>query len=128
MPETPDNGTGYTALEYGTYHLMQICSEDLRKMFIRSFDSRYDSSRRIWSCALIYAVNGFRPLTAMSLLYRNSILSVTAPDLKLGETAMKNQLESLGGVIPSQGSFRLCSQRESGRLRFCGMTFRAPQP
>jgi len=32
----------------------------------------------------------------MSLLYRNSILSVTAPDLKLGETAMKNQLESLG--------------------------------
>ena len=75
---------------------MQICSEDLRKMFIRSFDIRYDSSRRIWSCALIYAVNGFRPLPAMSLLYRNSILSVTAPDLKLGETAMKNQLESLG--------------------------------
>ena len=96
VPKTPDNGTGYTALEYGTYHLMQICSEDLRKTFIRSFDSRYDSSRRIWSCALIYAVNGFRPLTAMSLLYRNSILSVTAPDLKLGETAMKNQLESLG--------------------------------
>ena len=96
MPETPDNGTGYTVMEYGRYHFMQICSEDLRKMFIRSFDIRYDSSRRIWSCALIYAVNGFRPLPAMSLLYRNSILSVTAPDLKLGETAMKNQLESLG--------------------------------
>lgn len=92
----PDKDTGYAVLEYGTYHLMQICSEDLRKMFIRSFDGRYDSSRRIWSCALIYAVNGFRPLTAMSLLYRNSILSVTAPDLKLGGTAMKNQLESLG--------------------------------
>ena len=55
-----------------------------------------DEVRRIWALVLIYAVNGFRPISAISPLYRKSCLVVSYPALKMRETAISNILENLG--------------------------------
>ena len=86
---------GYTVLEYGAYHLAEECAGEIKLQFKEAFGNS-DNAKRIWVLALIYAVNGFRPVSAISLLYRKSSLSVVYPSLKLGETAISNILENLG--------------------------------
>ena len=91
----PNESTEYTVLEYGAYHLAEECAEEIKAQFQQAFGNG-ESAKRIWVLALIYATNGFRPISAISLLYRKSSLSVAYPDLKMGETAVSNILENLG--------------------------------
>ena len=91
----PNENAGYTVLEYGAYHLAEECATGIKAQFQQAFGKSEDA-KRIWVLALIYAVNGFRPISAISLLYRKSCLSVSYPALKLGETAISNLLEDLG--------------------------------
>ena len=91
----PNENVGYTVLEYGAYHLAEECADELKAQFQQSF-GKGEYAKRIWVLALIYAVNGFRPISAISLLYRKSALSVSYPALKMGETAVSNILENLG--------------------------------
>ena len=91
----PNENAGYTVLEYGAYHLAEECASGIKAQFQQAFGKSEDA-KRIWVLALIYAVNGFRPISAISLLYRKSCLSVSYPALKLGETAISNLLENLG--------------------------------
>lgn len=86
---------GYTVLEYGAYHMAEECAGDIRAQFQQAFGKGEDA-RRIWVLALIYSVNGFRPISAISLLYRKSSLAISYPALKMGETAVSNILENLG--------------------------------
>ena len=91
----PNEEAGYTVLEYGAYHLAEECALEIRGQFLQAF-GRGDNAKRIWVLALIYAVNGFRPISAISLIYRKSSLSIIYPDLKMGETAISNILDHLG--------------------------------
>lgn len=91
----PNEDTGYTVLEYGAYRLAEECSTEIKAQFQEAF-GRDDNAKRIWALALIYAVNGFRPISAVSLLYKKSCLAVAYPSLKMGETAISNILEHLG--------------------------------
>ena len=91
----PNENAGYTVLEYGAYHLAEECADEIKAQFQQSF-GKGEYAKRIWVLALIYAVNGFRPISAISLLYRKSSLSVSYPALKMGETAVSNILENLG--------------------------------
>lgn len=91
----PNKNVGYTVLEYGAYHLAEECADDIKSQFQQAF-GKGDEAKRIWVLALIYSVNGFRPISAISLLYRKSCLAVSYPTLKMGETAVSNILENLG--------------------------------
>ena len=91
----PNEGAGYTVLEYGAYHLAEECAVEIKTQYQQAFGKGEDA-KRIWALALIYAVNGFRPISAISLLYRKSALAVSYPELKMGETAVSNILEKLG--------------------------------
>jgi len=91
----PNEEVGYTVLEYGAYHLAEECASEIKAQFQQAF-VKCDDAKRIWALALIYAVNGFRPISAISLLYRKSSLSIAYPDLKMGETAISNILDHLG--------------------------------
>ena len=91
----PNENIGYTVLEYGAYQLAEECASDIRISFQKAF-GQSDAAKRIWVLALLYAVNGFRPISAISLLYRKSSLAVSYPELKMGETAVSNILENLG--------------------------------
>jgi hypothetical protein len=91
----PNEDIGYTVLEYGAYHLAEECSTEIKAQFLEAF-GRDDNAKRIWVLALIYSVNGFRPISAISLLYKKSSLAVAYPSLKMGETAVSNILEHLG--------------------------------
>ena len=91
----PNENTGYTVLEYGAYHLAEECANEIKSQFQQAFGKGEDA-KRIWVLALIYSVNGFRPISAISILYRKSSLAVAYPALKLGETAVSNILENLG--------------------------------
>ncbi len=91
----PNESAGYTVLEYGAYHLAEECADEIKAQFQQAF-GKGEGAKRIWVLALIYAANGFRPISAISLLYRKSSLSVAYPDLKMGETAVSNILENLG--------------------------------
>ncbi len=86
---------GYTVLEYGAYHMAEECADEIKVQFQQAFGKGEDA-RRIWVLALIYSVNGFRPISAISLLYRKSSLAISYPALKMGETAVSNILENLG--------------------------------
>ncbi len=91
----PNENVGYTVLEYGAYHLAEECAVEIKEQFQQAF-GKNDDAKRIWVLALIYAVNGFRPIAAISLLYRKSCLAISYPALKMGETAVSNILENLG--------------------------------
>ena len=91
----PNEDIGYTVLEYGAYHLAEECSTEIKAQFLEAF-GRDDNAKRIWVLALIYSVNGFRPVAAISLLSKKSSLAVAYPSLKMGETAVSNILENLG--------------------------------
>ena len=91
----PNEDVGYTVLEYGAYHLAEECAAEVRTQFQQAF-GKDDNVKRIWVLALIYSVNGFRPISAISLLYRKSSLAIAYPNLKMGETAVSNILENLG--------------------------------
>ena len=91
----PNENIGYTVLEYGAYHLAEKCADEIKVQFQQAFGKGEDA-KRIWVLAMIYAVNGFRPMSAISLLYRKSSLAVSYPALKMGETAVSNILENLG--------------------------------
>ena len=91
----PNEATGYTVLEYGGYHLAEECASEIKAQFQQAF-GKGDEAKRIWTLALLYSVNGFRPITAISLLYQKSCLAVSYPALKMGETAVSNILENLG--------------------------------
>ena len=91
----PNADAGYTVLEYGAYHLAEECAAEIKVQFQQAFGNGEDAER-IWALALIYSVNGFRPVSAISLLYRKSCLAVSYPALKMGETAVSNVLENLG--------------------------------
>lgn len=91
----PNADIGYTVLEYGAYHLAEECALEIKTHFLTAF-GRSENAKRIWVLALIYAVNGFRPIASISLLYRKSSLSIAYPDLKMGETAVGNILDHLG--------------------------------
>ena len=91
----PNEDVGYTVLEYGAYHLAEECAAEVRTQFQQAF-GKDDNAKRIWVLALIYSVNGFRPISAISLLYRKSSLAIAYPNLKMGETAVSNILENLG--------------------------------
>lgn len=91
----PNEDRGYTVLEYGAYHLAEECTDEIKEQFQLAF-GKDDNAKRIWVLALIYSVNGFRPISAISLLYKKSSLSVAYPNLKMGETAVSNILENLG--------------------------------
>ena len=91
----PNENAGYTVLEYGAYHLAEECANEIKSQFQQAFGKGEDA-KRIWVLALIYSVNGFRPISAISILYRKSSLAVAYPALKLGETAVSNILENLG--------------------------------
>ena len=91
----PNEDMGYTILEYGAYHLAEECAVEIKALFLQAFE-KVEDARRIWALALIYSVNGFRPIVAISLLYKKSSLSVVYPNLKMGETAVSNILENLG--------------------------------
>jgi hypothetical protein len=91
----PNTDMGYTVLEYGAYHLAEECASEIKEQFQQAF-GKGDNAKRIWVLALIYSVNGFRPISQISLLYRKSSLAVSYPALKMGETAVSNILESLG--------------------------------
>lgn len=90
-----NENTGYTVLEYGAYHMAEECADEIKAQFQQAFGKGEDA-RRIWVLALIYSVNGFRPISAISLLYRKSSLAISYPALKMGETAVSNILENLG--------------------------------
>lgn len=91
----PNENAGYTILEYGAYHLAEECADEIKTLFQQAF-GKGDEAKRIWVLALIYSVNGFRPISAISLLYRKSSLAISYPALKMGETAISNILENLG--------------------------------
>ena len=91
----PNEDVGYTVLEYGAYHLAEECADKIKAQFQQAF-GKSDDAKRIWALGLIYSVNGFRPISAMSLLYRKSSLAVSYPALKMGENAVSNILENLG--------------------------------
>jgi len=91
----PNENAGYTVLEYGAYHLAEECADEIKALFQQAF-GKGDEAKRIWVLALIYSVNGFRPISVISLLYRKSSLAISYPALKLGETAVSNILENLG--------------------------------
>ncbi len=91
----PNEDTGYTVLEYGAYRVAEECASEIKAQFQQAFE-KDDNAKRIWVLALIYSVNGFRPISAISLLYRKSSLVVAYPNLKMGETAVSNILENLG--------------------------------
>ena len=91
----PNEDRGYTVLEYGAYHLAEECTDEIKEQFQLAF-GKDENAKRIWVLALIYSVNGFRPISAISLLYKKSSLSVAYPNLKMGETAVSNILENLG--------------------------------
>ena len=91
----PNENAGYTVLEYGAYHLAENCADEIKAQFQQAF-GKSEEAKRIWVLALIYSVNGFRPICAISLLYRKSSLAISYPSLKMGETAVSNILESLG--------------------------------
>lgn len=91
----PNENVGYSVLEYGAYHLAEECADGIKTQFQQAFGKGEDA-KRIWALAMIYAVNGFRPISAISLLYRKSSLTVSYPALKMGETAVSNILENLG--------------------------------
>ena len=91
----PNENIGYTVLEYGAYHLAEECAGEISTQFQQAF-GKGEEAKRIWVLALIYAVNGFRPVSAISLLYRKSSLAISYPALKMGETAVSNILENLG--------------------------------
>ena len=101
----PNENEGYTILEYGAYHLAEKCASDIRTQFQQAF-GKSDDAKRIWVLALIYAVNGFRPISAISLLYRKSSLAVSYPALKMGETAVSNILDKLGRRDTESGKFQ----------------------
>ncbi len=79
----PNRDKSYTVLEYGAYRLAEECASDIRTQFQLAF-GKGDEAKRIWVLALIYCVNGFRPMKAISLLYRKSSLAVCYPALKMG--------------------------------------------
>ena len=91
----PNEDVGYTVLEYGAYRLAEECAGEIKAQFQEAFGYGEDA-RRIWVLALIYSVNGFRPISVISLLYRKSSLAVAYPTLKMGETAVSNILDHLG--------------------------------
>lgn len=91
----PNENAGYTVLEYGAYHLAEECADEIKAQFQQAFGKGEDA-KRVWVLAMIYSVNGFRPISAISLLYRRSSLAVSYPALKMGETAVSNILENLG--------------------------------
>ena len=91
----PNENAGYTILEYGAYHLAEECADEIKNQFQQAF-GKGDDAKRIWVLALIYSVNGFRPISVISILYRKSCLAVSYPTLKMGETAVSNILENLG--------------------------------
>ena len=91
----PNEDTGYTVLEYGAYQLAEKCAADIKTLFQQAF-GKDENAKKIWVLALLYSVNGFRPISAVSLLYRKSVLAVSYPNLKMGETAVSNILENLG--------------------------------
>ena len=91
----PNESVGYTVLEYGAYHLAEECADEIKAQFQQAF-GKGKEAKRIWVLALIYSVNGFRPISVISLLYRKSSLAVSYPALKMGETAVSNILENLG--------------------------------
>ena len=91
----PNTDMGYTVLEYGAYHLAEECAASIKTQFQQAF-GKGEEAKRIWVLAVIYAVNGFRPISLISLLYRKSCLAVSYPALKMGETAVSNILETLG--------------------------------
>ena len=91
----PNEELGYTVLEYGAYRLAEECAREVMEQFYQAF-RKDENAKRIWVLALIYAVNGFRPVSAVSLLYKKSSLSVAYPDLKMGGRAVSNILENLG--------------------------------
>ena len=45
---------------------------------------------------MIYAVNGFRPISLMSHFFQTSRHSLAHPDIKVDKTAIGNMLEKLG--------------------------------
>ena len=47
-------------------------------------------------CGMIYAANGFRPISRISHLFLTSYYWLTNSGIKLGETAVSNMLEKLG--------------------------------
>ena len=91
----PNTDMGYTVLEYGAYHLAEECASEIKAQFQQAF-GKGDDAKRIWVLAVIYSVNGFRPISLISRLYRKSCLAVSYPALKMGETAVSNVLETLG--------------------------------
>ena len=82
-------------LEYGAYHLAEECADEIKSQFQQAF-GKGDDAKRIWVLALIYSVNCFRPISAISLVYRKSSLAVSYLGLKMGETSVFNILENLG--------------------------------
>ena len=84
-----------TVCEYGTYCLFEECASDIRTLFFKAFGNG-DDALRIWDCGMIYAVNGFRPISLMSHFFQTSCYSLAHPDIKVGETAIGNMLEKLG--------------------------------
>lgn len=91
----PNEDRGYTILEYGSYYLAEKCSTDIKEKFIQAF-GKNDTAKRIWTLAVLYAVNGFRAISAIGTLYEKSVLSLYYPGLKMGRTALSNQLDNLG--------------------------------
>ena len=69
----PNENAGYTVLEYGAYHLAEECADEIKALFQQAF-GKGDEAKRIWVLALIYSVNGFRPISVISLFYRKSSL------------------------------------------------------
>ena len=81
--------------EFGTYYLFECCAADIRKLFFQAF-GKNDDARRIWICGMIYAANGFRPISGISHIFLTSYYWLTNSGIKLGETAVSNMLEKLG--------------------------------
>lgn len=113
----PNSERPYTVLEYGAYRLAEECSKEIFSDFTRAFGT---GQMRIWVLALIYAVNGFRPISLVSQLYRSSMMSVRYPDLKMGETAVANLLDDLGRKTTEEREFEKLLAKDSAEIAVDG--------
>lgn len=91
------NGSKYAGnsiLEYGQYELVYNATNHLFEELKEFFDPLV--SARCYALALIYVINGYKPLDSIAEYISQSILSLKYPGVSFSEYILKNLLEGFG--------------------------------
>lgn len=83
-----------TCYEFGTYALIYYLCDDLLNKLKKHFHE--DDAFRLFIIASIHFAEGYLPIRYVPDTFKQSLFYIIRPDLKLGETAIRNIYSNLG--------------------------------